>query len=179
MMGLVLFLAGVALAYVVVLPLALRFFVGILSDILVASWTATDCLGFVVKMLLAFGIVFELPLVVLVLSVLGIVTPDFLRNKRRHAFVAILPLASFISPGDMINVTILMTVPLIALYEFSIFLSVLVWRKRDAGEEEADASPPNGAVAVEDGDEAGTEVTPYNHGDPAGGSAAATPDGDG
>ncbi|MYJ17313.1 MAG: twin-arginine translocase subunit TatC [Gemmatimonadetes bacterium] len=179
LMGLVLFVAGVALAYFIVLELALRFLSGILIDYLEASWTANFYLGFVVKRLLAFGIVFELPVVVLVLSVLGIVTPEFLRTKRRHAFVAILLLASFISPGDMINVTIAMTIPLIALYESSIFLSVLVWRKRDAREQEADSSPPDGAVAAEDGDEAGADVTPYNHGDPAGGSAPATPDGDG
>ena len=165
-MGLVLFLAGVALAYFIVLPLALRFFVGILSDILVPSWTATYYLGFVVKMLLAFGIVFELPVVVLVLSVLGVITPQFLRTKRRHAFVAILILASFISPGDMINVTILMTVPLIALYEFGIFLSVLVWRKREEREREADSSPPEDSVAA-DGSTVRADATPYDHGDPA------------
>ena len=179
LMGLVLFVAGVALAYFVVLELALRFLSGILIDYLEASWTANFYLGFVVKMLLAFGIVFELPVVVLVLSVLGIVTPEFLRTKRRHAFVAILLLASFISPGDMINVTIAMTIPLIALYESSIFLSVLVWRKRDAGDQEADSSPPDGTVAAEDGDETGADITPYNHGDPAGGSAPAKPHGDG
>lgn len=165
LMGLVLFLAGVALAYFIVLPLALRFFVGILSEILVPSWTATDYLGFVVKMLLAFGIVFELPVVVLVLSVLGVITPEFLRTKRRHAFVAILLLASFISPGDMINVTILMTLPLIALYEFSIFLSVLVWRKRDARKDQVDASPAEHTVAA-GGDVPKADATPYDHGDP-------------
>lgn len=179
LMGLVLFAAGVALAYFVVLELALRFLSGILIDYLEASWTANFYLGFVVKMLLAFGIVFELPVVVLVLSVLGVVTPEFLRTKRRHAFVAILLLASFISPGDMINVTIAMTIPLIALYESSIFLSVLVWRKRETRTQEADPSPPDDAVAAGDDDEAGSDVTPYNHGDPAGGGAPAKPDGEG
>lgn len=176
LLGLVLFLAGVALAYFIVLPLALGFFVNILSDILVPSWTATHYIRFVVRMLLAFGIVFELPVLVLVLSVLGVVTPKFLRTKRRHAFVAILLLASFISPGDMINVTLLMTVPLIALYEFSIFLSVLVWRKREANEQPADSTPPEDSVAAKDGDGAGTDPTPYDHGDPAQGSAPAKPD---
>ena len=178
-MGLVLFVAGLALAYFIVLELALRFLSGILIDYLEASWTANYYIGFVVKMLLAFGIVFELPVVVLVLSVLGVVTPEFLRTKRRHAFVAILLLASFISPGDMINVTIAMTVPLIALYEFSIFLSVLVWRKRKASPREADPSPPEDAVATGDGDEPAADVSPYGHGDPAGGSAPAKPDGEG
>ncbi len=168
-MGLVLFLAGVALAYFI-LPFALKFFVGILSEILVPSWTATHYIGFVVKMLMAFGIVFELPVVILVLSVLRVVTPDFLRTKRRHAFVAILLLASLISPGDMINVTIAMTVPLIVLYEFSILLSVLVWRKREAREareDRADPSPAEHTVAADGGGAPSSDATPYDHGDPA------------
>jgi len=111
----------------------------------------------VIKLLLAFGIVFELPVVVLLLSVLGLITPRFLRSKRRHAIVAILILASFLSPGDLINVTILMMIPLVALYEFSIFLSVLMWRRRDAKTEQADAEPPEESV----------ETSPYGHGDPA------------
>lgn len=175
MMGLVLFLAGVALAYFIVLPLALRFFVGILSDILVPSWTATNYLGFVVKMLLAFGIVFELPVLVLILSVLGVITPKFLRTKRRHAFVAILVLASLISPGDMINVTLMMTVPLIALYEFSILLSVMIWRKREGSEQEADPSPPEDSVATDD-DAVSDDASPYGHGDPAQGDIDPKPD---
>ena len=173
LMGLVLFVAGVAMAYFIALPLALRFFSGILTNILTPEIAATPYFGFVVKLLLAFGILFELPVVVLVLSVLGVITPNFLRNKRRHAIVVILLLASILSPGDMINVTIVMTVPLIALYEFSIFLSVLVWRKRETRTQEADPSPPDDAVAADDG-----AVTPYNHGDPAGGSAPAKPDGE-
>ena len=178
MMGLVLFILGVALAYFIVLPLALRFFVGILSDLLVPSYTATGYMSFVVRMLLAFGIVFELPVVVLILSVLGVITPKFLRTKRRHAFVAILVLASLISPGDMINVTLMMTVPLIALYEFSILLSVMIWRKRESREEEADPTPPEESVATDEG-EVSADATPYDHGDPAGGDTDLKPDDEG
>ncbi len=193
-MGLVLFAAGVVLAYFIVLPIALRFLSGLLSDILVPSYTANEYLGFVVKMLLAFGIVFELPVVVLVLSVLGIVTPEFLRKKRRHALVGMLVLASILSPGDMINVTFLMMVPMVALYEFSILLSALVWRNRDADDDDAgaadddagdppppeeDPSPPEDSVAAADDDDTEADVSPYGHGDPAGGAAPAKPDGDG
>ena len=182
-MGLVLFLAGVALAYFVVLPLSLRFLAGILPDIFSPDWTATGYLGFVVKLLLAFGIVFELPVVVLLLSVLGVITPEFLRNKRRHAVVAILLLASFLSPGDMINVTVLMTVPLLALYEFSIWLCVLTWRRRRREMRKAEAAngddppddPPNdppssSAHPPPDGsapEAPAAQPTPYDYGDPA------------
>ncbi len=177
-MGLVLFLAGVALAYFVALPITLRFLVGFQVESLTPNYTATGYIGFVVKLLLAFGIVFELPVVILVLSVLGVVTPTFLRTKRRHALVGMLVLASLISPGDMINVTILLTVPLVALYEFSILLSVMIWRGRESRAQEADPTPPEESVATDEG-EASADATPYDHGDPAGGDTDLKPDDEG
>ena len=174
-MGLLLFLAGVALAYFVALPITLRFLVGFQVESLTPNYTATGYIGFVVKLLLAFGIVFELPVVILVLSVLGVVTPAFLRARRRHALVAMLVLASLISPGDMINVTILLTVPLVALYEFSILLSAMIWRGREGGAQQADPTPPEDSVATKDGG-AKADATPYGHGDPAGGDTDLKPD---
>ena len=172
-MGLVLFLAGVAMAYFIVLPVSLRFLIGIGTEFMTQGWTANLYYGFIVKLLLAMGFVFELPVVILVLSVLGLVTPRFLRTKRRHAIVAGAILASMISPGDLLLATVIMTGSLIVLYEFSIFLSVLVWRKREGSDREPGAAPPpEAAVAV---------PTPYNHGDPArpedsGASSVAEPD---
>lgn len=157
-MGLVLFLAGVAMAYFIALPISLRFLVGIGTEWLESAYRATDYIGFVVKLLLAFGVLFELPVVILVLSALGLVTPAFLRAKRRHAFVLIAVLAALLSPGDVISVTVIMMAPLYLLYEGSIFISVMMWRKRDAREHKIEeASAPAEAVAA----------TPYNHGDPA------------
>lgn len=173
-MGLVLFLTGVALAYFFALPITLRFLVGFQTGSLLASYTAPGYIGFVVKLLLAFGIVFELPVVVLVLSVLGVVTPKFLRTKRRHALVGMLVVASLISPGDAINVTIILMVPLMALYEFSILLSVMVWRKRDR-EQEADPTPPEDSVATDD-DGVSDDAAPYGHGDPAQGDTDLKPE---
>ena len=158
-MGLVLFLAGVAVAYFIVLPVSLRFLIGIGTEFMTQGWTANLYYGFIVKLLLAMGLIFELPVVILVLSVLGLVTPRFLRTKRRHAIVAGTILASMISPGDLLVATAVMTGALILLYEFSIFLSVLVWRKREERDREpAAAGSPEDAVAT---------ATPYNHGDPA------------
>lgn len=158
-MGLVLFLAGVAVAYFVVLPVSLRFLIGIGTEFMTQGWTANLYYGFIVKLLLAMGLVFELPVVILVLSVLGLVTPRFLRTRRRHAIVAGAILASMISPGDMLLATVIMTGSLVLLYEFSILLSVLVWRKREArGRDPLAAADPEDPVAA---------GTPYNHGDPA------------
>lgn len=155
-MGLVLFLAGVALAYFIGLPISLRFLVGFQLESVTPSYTATGYIGFVVQLLLAFGIIFELPVVVLVLSVLGLITPTFLRSKRRHAIVAILLLASILSPGDVLQLTILLMVPLVALYEFSIVLSAIVWRSRANDGERADPAAPQDSVATGDGPPAQT-----------------------
>ncbi len=71
-------------------------------------------------------------MVVLILSALGLVTPEFLASKRRHAIVGITILASVLTPGDVITVTVMMMLPLILLYELSIFLARLVTRRRRA-----------------------------------------------
>lgn len=149
-MGTVLFSAGAALAYWVALPVSLHFLFGFQEDFLALTIGADEYLSFVVRLLVGFGLIFELPVVVLILSALGLVTPRFLRSKRRHAVVLITVAASFLSPGDVIMVTILMMVPLILLYEFSILLSVLVTRGRERDEERTihapGAEPPDGAV---------------------------------
>lgn len=143
--GLFLFAAGVWLAYEVALPVSLEFLLGIQTEILQPMITADRYLSFVIRLLMAFGLIFELPVVVLILSVLGLVTPRFLRSKRRHAIVIITILASILSPGDLIMVTVIMMVPLILLYEVSILLSALVYRKKEEARE-ADPEPAEGAV---------------------------------
>jgi sec-independent protein translocase protein TatC len=147
-LGLVLFIAGVLLAYFAALPVTLEFFKAFLDESLEGNLEINATLGFIVKMLIAFGAVFELPIVILALSLMGLVTPQFLRTKRRHAIVAITVLASFITPGDAITLTIFMMLPLILLYEFGIFLSAGVYRRRAQAEKEHEASlePPVGSV---------------------------------
>ena len=145
-MGLVLFLAGAGLAYEIALPVSLQFLLGLQTEILQPMLTADDYLSFVVRLMVGFGIIFELPVVVLILSVLGLITPEFLRAKRRHAILVITVLASLLSPGDLIMVTGIMMIPLIFLYEFSILLSVMVYRRREKEELVASTEPPEGSV---------------------------------
>ena len=86
-------------------------------------------------------------MVVMILSALGLVTPEFLKSKRRHAMVLITVLASFLTPGDVITLTIMLMVPLFFLYEFSILLSRMIWKRKRAREEaEASTDPPDGSV---------------------------------
>jgi sec-independent protein translocase protein TatC len=93
-------------------------------------------------MSLAFGLAFELPIVILALTALGIVTPQFLRKYRRHAIVLCVFVGAFLTPGDLVWTTLAMAVPLYLLYELSIVLSGIVYRRRErhkAGDDRADS----------------------------------------
>jgi sec-independent protein translocase protein TatC len=152
--GLVLFAGGVFMSYEIALPVSMRFFTGLQSDFLYAVLGADEYLSFAVRLLVAFGIIFELPIVILILSALGLVTPKFLRQKRRHAIVISTVVASLLSPGDVVLVTALMMLPLILLYELGILLSVMVTRRKDDDENTFSLlparEPPDGAVQRED-----------------------------
>jgi sec-independent protein translocase protein TatC len=95
----------------------------------------------------------------MILSALGIVTPRFLREKRRHAIVAMTVVSIVLTPADLISATMMM-VPLLLLYEVSIFLSALIYRKKAEAREEEERSiappvveKPVGTVAVSDEEE--------------------------
>ena len=137
--GLVLFLSGAALAFFVVIPLALPWLMGFAPPSLRPLITAEDYFGFVLAMVLTFGVSFELPIVVLALSALGIVTPQFLSKYRRHAVVLIVIIGAFLTPGDMVYTTILLAVPLYALYELSVLAAVVISRRRERRRKQRDA----------------------------------------
>lgn len=151
-LGMLLFIAGVAMAYFAALPVTLEFFKTFEGEALSAQLEINETLGFIVKILIGFGAVFEMPVVIMVLTALGLVTPKFLREKRRHAIVANTVLASFITPGDVITLTIMLLVPLLLLYELSIFLSAGIYNRRQKRHEEDSApleptdEPPPGSV---------------------------------
>lgn len=130
-LGTLLFTAGACLAYFLALPFTIRFMLGFQTQALQPILTAPEYFSFVTKLLLAFGFIFELPVVTMVLAALGIVTSGWLRSKRRYAFVAMVVAASMITPGDAITATLFMIGPLMLLYELSIGLARLVERGRE------------------------------------------------
>ena len=89
-----------------------------------------DYFDFAISMTLAFGICFELPIVIVTLAMLGIVTPHFLNKFRRHAIVACVIIGAFLTPGDLVWTTIAMAVPLYLLYEVSVLLTIIIYRRR-------------------------------------------------
>ncbi len=128
--GVVLFISGAALAYFVVVPLALPWLFAFGGPSLVPLITAEDYFSFIFAMVLTFGVSFELPILILGLSALGIVTPAFLSKYRRHAIVLIVIIGAFLTPGDMVWTTIALSVPLYALYEMSVLASYVIYRRR-------------------------------------------------
>jgi sec-independent protein translocase protein TatC len=94
--------------------------------------TAPAYFSLVVSLALIFGAAFELPILIVALTALGLVTPSFLRRFRRHAFVLCVVGSALITPGDVITATIALMFPLYALYELGIILSrgVHRWRER-------------------------------------------------
>ena len=125
-----LFGCGVSLAWYVVLPLALPWLMSFGAPALEPMITAGEYFSFAFSLIFAFGIAFELPVVLLGLATLGIVTPQFLSRYRRHAIVAAVIIGAFLTPGDLVWTTIAMAVPLYLLYELSILLSYPVYRRR-------------------------------------------------
>ena len=146
-LGVVLFATGVAMSYLLALPMTLRFLLFFGTDYFDPMLRAGEYFNFVTKLLMAFGVLFELPVVIMILSALGLITPAFLRAKRRHAIVAITIVAALLSPGDVFTVTAAMMIPMIFLYEFSILLSVVITRRRRARTIGGD--PPDGSVEAE------------------------------
>ena len=125
--GFLLFLAGLAMAYFVVLPLGLEFLLTFQAGSLEPIITIDEYLSFATRMLLAFGLIFEMPVVLVLLSLVGVVTPDGLRHYRRHGLVAISLVAAILTPAD-IGTMLLMMAPMVLLYEASIWLVVLIGR---------------------------------------------------
>jgi sec-independent protein translocase protein TatC len=135
LMGMVaLFLAGVALCYFVVLPFTLKFFHGFESASLTPMIEATEYFDFAFSMMLAFGLAFELPIAILLLSVLGIIQPKTLTKYRRHAIVVCVVAAAFITPDASPTTLFALAGPLYFLFELGVILSYSVTRKRRARE---------------------------------------------
>ena len=129
--GLLLFIAGMALAYFAALPVMFRFFAQFQQQSLEQNITIGPYMAVVVRTLIGFGLVFELPVVMLVLAVVGVVDTAALKKGRRWAIVIITVVASFITPGDVVILTVFLMVPLLLLYELGIWLARVVERRRE------------------------------------------------
>jgi sec-independent protein translocase protein TatC len=125
----ILFFIGVAFGYYVLTPLSINFLANLTISHHVTNQIDVDSyIGLVKTTSLATGLVFELPIVIYFLSKLGLVTPKFLSDYRKYSYVIILIIAAIVTPPDVISQTIV-TIPLVILYEISIFISRFVTKK--------------------------------------------------
>ena len=92
-----------------------------------SQWAVDEYIGFVLRLLLGFGLVFELPVVTLLLARMGVVTPQLMRRFRRYGIVAIFLLAAIFTPPDPLS-QLLMALPLLGLYEISIWVAKVASR---------------------------------------------------
>ena len=123
------FILGAVMAYYITLPIGMAFFSKFQFASTEFRLTAGAYLDMALKMVLITGIVFELPIAILMLARLGIISPEFMRAKRRHAIVGILILCMVVTPPDPGSM-ILVAVPMIFLYELSVWIAYVVARKQ-------------------------------------------------
>ena len=132
--GLLLFLTGVAVAYLFVVPQALRVLFSFQTEAIAPFITYDKYFSFVMQVTLALGISFELPLVIIILSWLGVIGPSELNRFRRFAVVLAFIAGAVLSPGADLLSMVMMTVPLLVLYELGFAGSVVISRRRAAKE---------------------------------------------
>ena len=127
--GSISFLAGALFCYFVVMPVAYRFFVSYAAEFIIPMPDLKSYMNLTLKLLLVFGLIFELPLVAFYLTRAGIINSRMLSSKRRYAILAIFVLSAIITPPDLAS-QLLMVIPLWGLYELSILIT-RVFKKKE------------------------------------------------
>jgi sec-independent protein translocase protein TatC len=131
----VLFILGILFGYYLIAPLSVNFLTNYkISDIIENTITIDSYLSSVATLTLGTGIVFELPIIIYILSKLGIMTPKFMRAQRRYAIVIILVIAAIVTPTPDILTMLTVSLPLFLLYEVSIWVSGIVFKQKQAEE---------------------------------------------
>jgi len=124
-----LFIVGFAFGYFIIFPMVLEFLVNMGADMFVTNFTAEKYFRFLLNMTLPFGVLFELPAVVMFLTAIGIINPFVLSKIRKYAYFVLILIAIVITPPDFMS-DFVVTLPLLLLYEISINLSKFVYKKR-------------------------------------------------
>ncbi|MFC1498446.1 twin-arginine translocase subunit TatC [Verrucomicrobiota bacterium] len=130
-LGVLLFAGGVSMGYIMVLPAAIKIMLKFYKILGISySWFEfRDYIAFVIRLLMAFGLAFQLPVIILVLGTLGIISSRQLRDKRPYVIITLLIAAMILTPPDIIT-QIMMALPLVVLYEICVWLIWLKERKR-------------------------------------------------
>jgi sec-independent protein translocase protein TatC len=125
-----LFLLGISFGYFIIAPLTVQFFGNYtMSEDILNQPTISDYIGIITSTTFWTGLLFLLPVVISILTKIGIVGPEFLRKYRKHAIVVVLIAAAIITPPDIFS-QILVSIPILILYEISIFVSARIERRQ-------------------------------------------------
>lgn len=129
----ILFSIGVLFGYFVLCPLTVNFMgnYNVMSASVEIKPVFTSYVSTIINLVLGCGILFELPVVIYFLAKMGLISPTFLKRYRRHAIVVILILAAIITPPEVAS-QVLVTIPLLVLYEISIFIAKRVYKEQEA-----------------------------------------------
>ncbi|MAJ43238.1 MAG: twin-arginine translocase subunit TatC [Candidatus Marinimicrobia bacterium] len=123
------FFSGLSFAYTIIIPYTLSFFTSMTFENFPVNYNYTldGYLSYILWLILSCGLLFQLPVVTFFFSKIGLLTPSFLRHYRKYIFVFFLIISAILTPPDPLS-QILIVIPLMILYEFSIFMSWLIHR---------------------------------------------------
>ncbi|HOP63079.1 MAG TPA: twin-arginine translocase subunit TatC [Spirochaetota bacterium] len=123
--AIILFYSGAAFVFFIILPAAIKVMLSFIGTEMLSTIGADDYIGFLILFCLAMGVIFEIPIIILILTKLGIISPQFLITKRKYAIVIIWIMAALITPPDPLSQA-LVGIPLMFLYEISIVISKVI-----------------------------------------------------
>ena len=133
----VLMLAGMAFGYFILVPYIIDFTFQLSDEMGIETTIGINqYFGFLVRTVLPFGLIFQMPILVLFLTQLGIITPMFLKKNRKYAYFILLVIAALIAPPDLMT-HVMLTIPMIILYEISIYISKIGYRRYLKAEQKA------------------------------------------
>ena len=124
-----LFIFGVSFAYFIVFPIGIKFLLNMGTQNIQPFISLSSYIDFLIIFVLTSGIIFQLPLIILIMTKIGIITPKWLTDSRKHIILVIFIIAAIITPGPDIFSQFAMAIPTLLLYEVSIILSKLVYKK--------------------------------------------------
>lgn len=140
-----LFIFGIGFGYFLLFPIVLSFLTTLSADQFETMFTAEKYFRFMLHLTLPFGLLFEMPLVIVFLTVLGILDPSKLKKSRKIAYFLLIVISVVITPPDFLS-DVLVILPLLLLYEISITCSTMAYRKKTSPSAESNAGQENVAL---------------------------------
>ncbi|MBM7587656.1 sec-independent protein translocase protein TatC [Bacillus pakistanensis] len=125
----ILFILGIGFGYFIIFPIVLNFLLSLTEDMVMTFFTTEKYFRFLIHMTLPFGFLFELPVIIMFLTSLGVLNPYRLQKIRKYAYFILIVTAVLITPPDILS-DILVIIPLLFLYECSVLLSKVVFRRK-------------------------------------------------